>query len=180
MIATQIDWMSPVHDTPEDAASQPEQRVARCLCGGGYRAMAVHVGVLWRHNEVGLLPKLDRVFAVSGGSITSCVLATNWADLKLDGETGVATNLIRQVGATGAPDEFHGRGHQGGAYRGAALGRFGLRPGRRGVSQPPFRRHQPPRSPGHASLRLQRLIWNPLCYFGSASPTSATAALAGS
>jgi len=96
-IGTPTDLMSPVHYTPEDAASQPEQRVARCLCGGGYRAMAFHVGVLWRHNEVGLLPKLDRVSTVSGGSITSCVLATNWADLKLDEETGVATNLVDKM-----------------------------------------------------------------------------------
>jgi hypothetical protein len=57
MIATQIDLMSPVHHTPGDPANQPEQRVARCLCGGGYRAMAFHFGVLRRHNEVGLLPR---------------------------------------------------------------------------------------------------------------------------
>jgi predicted acylesterase/phospholipase RssA len=94
IIATPTDLMSPVHDTPEDAGSQPERGLALCLSGGGYRARVFHVGVLWRLNEVGLLPKLDRVSTVSGGPITSGVLATNWADLKFDEETEVATNLV--------------------------------------------------------------------------------------
>ena len=36
------------------------------------------VGVLWRLNELGWLPKLTRVASVSGGSITAGVLALNW------------------------------------------------------------------------------------------------------
>ena len=92
--ATPTDLMNPVHETTEDNGRAPEEGLALCLSGGGYRAMVFHVGVLWRLNEVGLLPKLDRVSTVSGGSITSGVLATNWADLKFDEETGVATNLV--------------------------------------------------------------------------------------
>ena len=47
--------------------------MALCLSGGGYRAMLFHVGALWRLNELGLLPRLDRVSSVSGGSITAGV-----------------------------------------------------------------------------------------------------------
>ena len=47
----------------------PGQGIALCLSGGGYRAMLFHLGTLWRLNELGYLPKLDRVSSVSGGSI---------------------------------------------------------------------------------------------------------------
>lgn len=53
--------------------------MALCLSGGGPRAMVFHVGALWRLNEAGLLPRLDRVSSVSGGSITA---GTNWAGWK--------------------------------------------------------------------------------------------------
>ena len=36
--------------------------------------MLFHVGALWRLNELGYLPRLDRVSSVSGGSITAGVL----------------------------------------------------------------------------------------------------------
>ena len=58
--------------------------IALCLSGGGYRAMVFHVGVLWRLNEVGYLPKLARVSSVSGGSITAAVLGLNWGCLQFD------------------------------------------------------------------------------------------------
>jgi len=91
--AAPADLLNPVHDTPEDKGRGPDEGLALCLSGGGYRAMVFHVGVLWRLNEVGLLPKLDRISTVSGGSITSGVLASNWTKLEFD-ETGVATNLV--------------------------------------------------------------------------------------
>src|SRR6476659_8029840 len=90
--AMAVDLMNPVHETPEDQGRQPEEGLALCLSGGGYRAMVYHVGVVWRLNEVGLLPQLDRISSVSGGSITSGVLAANWKELEF-GEAGVATNL---------------------------------------------------------------------------------------
>jgi NTE family protein len=65
----------------EDA---PRGGVALCLSGGGYRAMLFHLGTLWRLNELGYLPKLDRLSSVSGGSITAAVLAFNWARLGFD------------------------------------------------------------------------------------------------
>jgi NTE family protein len=79
--------------THEDAASpvteggteKLEPGIALCLSGGGYRAMLFHVGALWRLNELGLLPRLDRVSSVSGGSITAATLGRRWGKLQFDG-----------------------------------------------------------------------------------------------
>jgi NTE family protein len=76
--------------------SQVQEGVALCLSGGGYRAMLFHVGALWRLNELGYLPKLDRVSSVSGGSITAGVLALAWPNLSFD-SSGVAGNYVEQV-----------------------------------------------------------------------------------
>lgn len=46
--------------------------------------MLFHVGVMWRLDEVGLISGLDRVSSVSGGSITSGVLAMKWRRLGYD------------------------------------------------------------------------------------------------
>lgn len=51
------------------------------LSGGGFRATLFNLGGLWRLNELGFLKKLDIITSVSGGSITSGVLACNWKDL---------------------------------------------------------------------------------------------------
>jgi len=77
---------------------EPDQRVALCLSGGGYRAMLFHLGTLWRLNELGYLPKLDRVSSVSGGSITAGVLAKRWHELSFD-QGGVASNFDETVAA---------------------------------------------------------------------------------
>src|SRR5438067_8951070 len=74
--------------SPDDKLSEG---IGLCLSGGGYRAMLFHAGALWRLNELGYLPKLDRISSVSGGSITAGVLASNWAQLTFD-PNGVATN----------------------------------------------------------------------------------------
>jgi NTE family protein len=79
---------SPVRTIPGDP-TEPQQSLALCLSGGGYRAMLFHLGVLWRLNEAGVLPKLDRVSSVSGGSITAGVLALHWEQLEVD-DTGRA------------------------------------------------------------------------------------------
>jgi NTE family protein len=55
--------------------------LALCLSGGGYRAMLFHVGALWRLNEVGLLPKIERISSVSGGTITAGMLGLKWSRL---------------------------------------------------------------------------------------------------
>jgi NTE family protein len=79
-----------------DGAERLEPGVALCLSGGGYRAMLFHVGALWRLNELGFLPKLDRVSSVSGGSITAVTLGRHWDRLQLDG-AGVAQAFTAQV-----------------------------------------------------------------------------------
>jgi NTE family protein len=73
----------------------PQDGVALCLSGGGYRAMLFHVGALWRLNELGWLGKLGCVSSVSGGSITAAVLGLRWGALEFSG--GVATNLDAEL-----------------------------------------------------------------------------------
>jgi NTE family protein len=80
----------------EEAERQPEDGIALCLSGGGYRAMIFHVGALWRLNDAGLLPELKRVSSVSGGSITAGVLAMSWSHLDFDAQ-GVASAFVQQV-----------------------------------------------------------------------------------
>jgi NTE family protein len=58
--------------------------------------MLFHAGALWRLNEVGWLNRIDRVSAVSGGSITAGMLALAWGSLDFD-EHGCARGLIDQV-----------------------------------------------------------------------------------
>src|SRR5678816_284150 len=79
---------SPVQNEDDERV---EPGIALCLSGGGYRAMLFHVGALWRLNELGYLPQLNRVSSVSGGSITAGVLGRNWGSLQFD--NGVATNF---------------------------------------------------------------------------------------
>jgi NTE family protein len=88
--------LNPVRAIPGDDRRPPEQGLALCLSGGGYRAMVFHVGVLWRLNEVGLLPTIKRFSSVSGGSITAGVLAMNWGKLAFD-DHGVAANFVSGV-----------------------------------------------------------------------------------
>lgn len=82
-------------DTGSDH-SVPEAGIALCLSGGGYRAMVFHVGVLWRLNELGYLPKLARISSVSGGSITAGVLGLNWNRLAF-GPNGVSDKLVELI-----------------------------------------------------------------------------------
>src|SRR5215471_19776514 len=72
-----------------------EKGLALALSGGGFRATLFHVGVLWRLNEMALLPEIRRVSSVSGGSITAGVLAHKWDKLKF--ENGVAAALKTEV-----------------------------------------------------------------------------------
>lgn len=88
---------APVRWIPGDDESRIEDTVALCLSGGGYRAMLFHAGVLWRLNEVGWLPRLDRVSSVSGGSIAAGVLALSWGRGELDFVDDKARNLVDRV-----------------------------------------------------------------------------------
>ena len=74
-----------------------EDGIGLCLSGGGFRAMLFHVGALTRLNEAGLLPRLDRIASVSGGSIAAGALAVGWKRLRFD-DRGVATNFREEIG----------------------------------------------------------------------------------
>src|SRR5262245_47013951 len=73
-------------------ASKLEEGIGLCLSGGGFRAMLFHLGSLIRLNELSLLPKIDRVSSVSGGSLAAGILAAGWADLGFNAD-GVATRF---------------------------------------------------------------------------------------
>src|SRR6478672_5669296 len=90
------DELSPVRTIETDSADQPAEGIALCLSGGGYRAMLFHLGSLWRLNDAGLLPKLQRISSVSGGSITAGVLGLNWKQLAFDSQ-GVGQAFVAKV-----------------------------------------------------------------------------------
>ena len=87
-------------DRPSIQGSEPvgldderiDDGVALCLAGGGYRSMLFHLGALWRLNDVGYLPRLDLVSAVSAGAILAGFLASQWKELRFT--RGVATNFV--------------------------------------------------------------------------------------
>jgi NTE family protein len=81
-------------DEPQQV-NAPQEELALCLSGGGYRAMLFHLGALWRLNELAYLPRLDRVSSVSGGSITAGVLAQRLPRLEYAG--GIAANFDEQI-----------------------------------------------------------------------------------
>ena len=90
------DHLSPVETIPTDPADRPPQPgTALCLPGGDYRAM-LFLGALWRLNDAGYLPKLERVSSVSGGSITAGVLGSAWSGLAFQ-ERRVARQHFEQL-----------------------------------------------------------------------------------
>lgn len=86
----------PVRRIATDGEGDQPEGTGLCLSGGGYRAMLFHLGVLWRLNEAGRLPALDRISSVSGGSITAAVLGLNWNALEFD-DAGVAQAFGERV-----------------------------------------------------------------------------------
>lgn len=84
--------VDPTGRTDDGEPDSLEEGLALCLSGGGYRAMLFHVGALWRLDEMGYLPRLDRVSSVSGGSITAAVLALGWDRLDFS-DFGRASNF---------------------------------------------------------------------------------------
>lgn len=89
--------LPPVEWIPTDKSkAPPAPGIALCLSGGGYRAMLFHLGALWRLNEVGYLPKLERVSSVSGGSITAGMLGLAWSKLAFDAR-GVSPRFEPEV-----------------------------------------------------------------------------------
>lgn len=82
---------------PSELTSYDPAAVGLSLSGGGYRATLFHTGAIIRINELGILPKLDRVASVSGGSIAAGLLAKAWTRLDFDPATGIAGNLRAEV-----------------------------------------------------------------------------------
>lgn len=84
----------------------PQEGIALCLSGGGYRAMLFHVGSLWRLHETGILAKVDRISSVSGGSITAATLglalarAANDGQRPFDFEADVVATITAMAGHT--------------------------------------------------------------------------------
>lgn len=93
---SQDDEAEPEDQHEKDEDRSPKSGTALCLSGGGYRAMVFHLGALLRINEAGLLPEIDRVSSVSGGSITAAALALAWPELHFD-DDGVAANFTEEV-----------------------------------------------------------------------------------
>jgi NTE family protein len=69
--------------------------IGLALSGGGFRATLFHIGSLWRLNELGYLPKLDRISSISGGSITAGLLGVRWN--KLQFQNSVANNFTAEI-----------------------------------------------------------------------------------
>jgi NTE family protein len=88
--------LSPVRRIPPDDDVPPSSGIGLCLSGGGYRAMLFHLGVLWRLDEAGWLPRLDRISSVSGGSITAAALGLAWGELDFD-DGGVGRGFEERV-----------------------------------------------------------------------------------
>ncbi len=61
--------------------------------GGGYRATLFHAGSLVRLNELGLMNRAKVISSVSGGSITTAVLAMNWDKFDFDGDVATPSSM---------------------------------------------------------------------------------------
>jgi NTE family protein len=90
----------PVHDESsiaDDAPGRgPEEGIALCLSGGGYRAMLFHLGALWYLSDAAILGRIDRISSVSGGSIVAGILGMRWKELTFDA-SGKATNFADRI-----------------------------------------------------------------------------------
>ncbi|TPK87355.1 patatin-like phospholipase family protein [Mesorhizobium sp. B2-4-17] len=84
-----------VDNVEAETATVDRKAPALALSGGGFRATLYHCGALIRLNELGYLTKIARISSVSGGSITSGMLAAAWPRLEI--ENGIARNLDSEV-----------------------------------------------------------------------------------
>lgn len=73
-----------------------KQGIGLALSGGGFRATLFHLGSLWRLNELGWLPRIDRICSVSGGSITAALLGHRWKKLNFN-KNNIATNFTEEI-----------------------------------------------------------------------------------
>lgn len=64
----------------ESRDASRDERIGLALSGGGFRAAAYHLGVLKRLEELAVLPKIQALSTVSGGSITGALYAIRCAE----------------------------------------------------------------------------------------------------
>ena len=69
--------------------------IGLAFSGGGFRATLFHLGSAWRLNELSLLEAIDRLSAVSGGSLLAGLMAVRWSHL--DFRDGVATRFRQEI-----------------------------------------------------------------------------------
>ncbi len=86
--------------TPE---SRKELRFGLCLSGGGARAAIFHLGVLTGLHRNGLLECVDRISAVSGGSITAAMYGVERAKAEQEGKPFEFENFLKKA-ASGLSD----------------------------------------------------------------------------
>ncbi|XAZ81985.1 patatin-like phospholipase family protein (plasmid) [Fibrella sp. ES10-3-2-2] len=73
------------------------KRVGLALSGGGYRAAAFHLGTLKKLHELDILPQIDVLSTVSGGSITGayyCLKQGNFAAFEEELKQKLATKSV--------------------------------------------------------------------------------------
>ena len=66
---------------------EPDPTIGLCLSGGGHRAVLFRLEALWRPNDLGFFPRIDRISSDSDGLITPGVLGQNWPRLGLGAGT---------------------------------------------------------------------------------------------
>ncbi len=59
-----------------------QKRIGVALSGGGYRAAGYHLGTLKKLQELGILPNVDVLSTISGGSITGAAFCLHNGDFK--------------------------------------------------------------------------------------------------
>jgi NTE family protein len=77
-----VDVVAPVTPLADGKPRGPLPGIGLAVSGGGYRAMLFHLGAFLRLYEVGLLKEIDRISSVSGGSITSAMVALKWKKIQ--------------------------------------------------------------------------------------------------
>ncbi len=63
-----------------DTSAKKIARLGLSLSGGGYRAAAFHLGTLHKLDEMGILPRIDVLSTISGGSITGAAYCLHRGD----------------------------------------------------------------------------------------------------
>ncbi len=95
LVASSAEGFFEKNDDEEVGSTFDPEAIGLSFSGGGYRATLFHAGALVRLNELGLMKRARTIASVSGGSITTAVLAMNWNELEFDGD--VATPLSMRI-----------------------------------------------------------------------------------